>query len=97
MDLPSDTIMTITRVETMANLWEAKVYVSIVPDRASKRVLVLLSKNVFNLQQLFNKRVAMRPVPKIVFVEERVTREAAKVEGLLKEIHNNGDNCDDGL
>lgn len=86
LDLPSGTLVTITRVETLPNLQEARVYVSAVPDKEIKSALGFLKKNVFYLQQALNKRLNMRPVPKIVFVEEKSTKEAARVEKLLEEI-----------
>jgi ribosome-binding factor A len=86
VEFPENVFCTITRVETTSNLQEAKIYVSVVPDSAQKNTFAELQKHVFHLQQLLNKKFAMRPVPKIIFVPEGKTREAAKIDQLFQEI-----------
>lgn len=86
LDLPEGVFVTVTRVEALSNLQEAKVYISEFPDKKTASALRFLQKNVFYFQQLLNRRLIMRPVPKIIFVEEKATREAARVEGLLEEV-----------
>jgi len=89
IELPENIFCTITRVEISSNLQQAKVYVSVVPDKVLKQTISEFQKHVFNLQQLLNKKFAMRPVPKIIFVPEKKTREAAKIEELLEQISKN--------
>ncbi|MFH1575774.1 MAG: 30S ribosome-binding factor RbfA [Candidatus Nealsonbacteria bacterium] len=86
-DFSKNVLVTITRVETSGNLIKAKVYVSVLPEDQSKRILETLNQRIFDIQQLLNKRLRMRPIPKIAFVEENATREAGRVEELLEEIH----------
>ena len=87
IDFPEGTLVTLTRVETAANLIEAKVYVSIMPEEKAPDVLATLKKLIYFVQQKLNKRLRMRPVPRIIFVEEKAVREAGKIEELLEEIH----------
>lgn len=86
MEFGRDIFCTVTRAETLPNLQQTKIYVSVVPDAAAKKVLEELRRAVFHIQQQVNKKFSMRPVPKIVFVEEKKTREAANVEKLLDSI-----------
>ena len=73
-------LVTITRVETTRNLIDTKVYVSVLPETQSQIILETLSRRIFNIKQLLNKRLRMRPIPKIIFIEEKQTAQAGKIE-----------------
>ncbi len=79
-------LVTITRVETTRNLIDAKVYISVLPENQSQSILEALNRRIFRIQQLLNKRLRMRPIPKIAFIEEKETVQAGKIEQLLQEI-----------
>jgi len=89
VEFPKDTLVTITRVQTSSNLIQAKVYISVMPENQASRILQILNQQIFNLQQIINKRLRMRPIPKIKFVEEKETRKAEEIEKLLEEIKDN--------
>ena len=86
MDFPEKALVTLTRVDTSANLIQAKVYFSIMPENQSSTALRALQGSIYRLQQKLNKRLRMRPIPKIIFVEEKATKEAGRVEELLEKI-----------
>lgn len=86
-DFPEGVLVTLTRVDTSSNLIQSKVYVSVMPQEMARDVLEILKKLVYVLQQKLNSRLKMRPIPRIMFVEETATREAGRVEELLEEIH----------
>lgn len=86
IEFPSDVLVTITRVESSPNLIQAKVYVSVVPESRTLEVFQFLNRKIYKLQQEINKRLKMRPIPKIQFIEEKQTKEAERVEELLEEI-----------
>jgi len=87
VDFPEGVLVTITRVETSANLFQAKVYISVMPEEKLSKVLQILDKLIYFLQQRLNKRLKMRPIPRIIFMEEKATKEAGRVEEILEEIH----------
>ncbi|MFH1780641.1 MAG: 30S ribosome-binding factor RbfA [Candidatus Nealsonbacteria bacterium] len=91
-DFSKDVLVTITRVEATHNLIDAKIYISVLPESQFQRVLETLGRHIFHLQQALNKRLRMRPIPKIIFIEEKETAQAGKIEQLLQEIkdQNNG-------
>lgn len=76
-------LVTLTHVDATANLIEAKGYISVLPEDKIDHVLKLLNGGVYDIQQKINKKLNMRPIPRIKFVEDRVTAEAAKIEALL--------------
>jgi ribosome-binding factor A len=92
LDFPRDTLITLTRVETSSNLIQSKVYVSVMPERQQEKVLIFLNKKVFDFQQLLNRRLRIRPAPRIIFVKEKEIQKADKVEKILEKIIENKDN-----
>jgi len=85
-DFSPEVLVTITRVETSANLFEVKVYISVIPGEQTDRILEILNKKVYDVQQLLNKRLKMRPIPRIKFKKEEKTREAGRIEDLLEKL-----------
>lgn len=88
LEFPKDVLVTITRVETSYDLRVAIVSVSALPSSASKIVQEILKHSIYDLQQEINKRLRMRPIPKIIFREEKEVVEAAKIEEILEKIKN---------
>ena len=86
MDFPKNILVTVTRVETLANLQKTKVYISTIPENQALRILKILNKQIYFLQQELNRRLKMRPVPQIKFLEEKETVKAGRVEEILEEI-----------
>lgn len=88
IDLEKNGITTITRVESVPNLTETFVYISIIGGKKDK-IFNALQKNIYHLQKKLNKKLNMRPVPKIIFREERETEKAEKIEKILEKIKRN--------
>lgn len=80
-----ESLTTITRVETVSNLSEAFVYISVIGEN-KKQAMNILQKNIYQLQKELNKKLNMRPVPKIIFREEKETENAEKIEQILEKI-----------
>lgn len=89
VDFPKDTLVTITRVEASSDLKQAKVYTSCIPEKEGVKIFQILNKKAFIIQQKINKLLSMKIVPKIKFVEEKETKEAARIEELLEKIKGN--------
>lgn len=79
-------LVTITKVDTSPDLRQAKIKISVMPDEQTERVLRILERNIFHLQQLLNKKLTMRIVPKIIFEIDEVEIKAQQVERLLQKI-----------
>ena len=91
IEFPKGVLVTITRVETSPDLREAIVSISAMPNSANKKVQQILKYCIYDLQQEINRKLRMRPIPKIVFREEKEVVEAAKIEELLEKIKNDDD------
>jgi len=86
IEFPSNVLVTLTRTEATPDLEEIKIYISCLPDEKKKTVLQILNKNIYQLQQKLNKRLEMRPIPRICFVEEKETAEAGHIEEILEKL-----------
>jgi len=89
---PAGALVSLTQVSVSGNIQEAKVYVSVIPDDAADAVLKGLSRGVRFFQSAVNKKLKMRPVPKIIFVPDRQGRQAQNVETILENLKNKNQN-----
>jgi len=79
-------LVTILAVRTGADLEEAAVTFSVLPANQCSKILANLENRIFFLQQCLNKKLRMRPVPKIRFVLDETEGESQKVETLLEKL-----------
>ena len=86
VDFPENAYVTLTKTEASVNLRFSKIYVSAFPETKIKEVLNILDGQIYHLQQKLNKRLNMRPVPKIRFIQEKKTITAGQVENILEKI-----------
>jgi len=86
VDFPKDVLVTITRVETLPDLTQAKVYISCFPEKMTLETLKILNRNLYFLQKSINQILTMKRVPKITFIREREIEKADRIEELLEEI-----------
>lgn len=86
IEFPSGILATVTRLETSPDLKDANVWVSALPEEKIERILEILNKNIYFLQQKLNRRLKMRPLPRIKFLEEKKTSQAGRVEEILEEL-----------
>jgi ribosome-binding factor A len=86
LDVEPGILVTVTRVITNPNLFSSDVYVSVYPSSKLAVIMKKLRHSVFAIQQLLNKKLKVRPVPKIVFKYDRNPEEASEIEKLLDEV-----------
>jgi len=86
VDFPENVLVTVTRVETSPDLNQAKAYISVMPAQRSEEVLNILNRTIYFIQQKLNKKLNMRPLPRLLFSKEEKTREAGRIEEILEKI-----------
>jgi len=86
IDFPKDVLVTITRVETLPDLNESKIFISVFPENKEKEIIGSLVRKIYFLQQKINRRLKMRPLPRLLFLLEEKTAEAGKIEELLEKL-----------
>lgn len=89
-DFPPGVLVTLTRAQTSVDLNNSQVYVSVLPDGKKEWILENLNKRIYEIQQLLNRRLNMRPIPRIEFKEEEKTSEAGKIEEILARLKKKG-------
>lgn len=84
IDLPPETIVTVIGVDTSPDLHYANILISIMPSAKNGSVLSLIKKKTFKMQKAINRRLRMRPVPKLVFCI--TNQDSSRLDKLFKEI-----------
>ncbi len=79
-------LITVTRVDTSPDLNQSKVYISVMPEEKRQEAMEQLKEQIYDIQQKVNKRLNMRPVPRIRFIKEQKSKEAARVEAILEKL-----------
>ena len=85
LDLESGTLVTISNIKVSSDLSNAKIGISVIPSDSWDEVMVTLSKLRRQLQYLLNRRLNIKPMPKIEFERDFGLEKAANIERLLKE------------
>ena len=85
VELPRNVLVTITGVDTSVDVRHAKIKVSVIPKEKTEQVLKILEDNIFELQQILNKRLVLRYVPKVRFVIDKSQEKVERIEKLLKQ------------
>lgn len=85
LELKPGVFITISRVDTSSDLRYTNLFLSIFPEKEIQYVLKSLKKEIYKIQGSLNKKLKMRPLPKIVFKLDTSEIEAEKIEKLLKE------------
>jgi ribosome-binding factor A len=80
------TMITLTHVDTSANLIEAKVYISTFPEARLEEIVEILNRNIYGVQYQINRTLRMRPIPKLRFVKDKELAKVGKIEELLVKI-----------
>lgn len=85
IEFPEGLLVTLTRAAVSSDARYATVFISFWGGSV-KGVLETLEKNVYNIQQLLNKKLRMRPVPKIQFAIDDAETKRETVEKSLAEL-----------
>lgn len=88
LETPS-VFVTLTRVIVSGDLGYADVYFTTIPDEAIDAVKKKLDSSAGKFQRLLNKRLNMRPLPRIRFRRDEAEEEAIRIDRLLKELNSN--------
>ena len=87
IEFPDGLMITLTRMEVSEDKLYANAYVSSLSMRDDGvleiEILKTLKKNVYGIQQALNKKLRMRPVPKIRFFIDEAEKHRERIEKLL--------------
>lgn len=86
VDFPRNCLVTVTRVEVSKDLRHAAVWISVLPFMYTGKALEAIQKNMGPIQFAMNKRLHMRPLPRLHIKVDDTERRAAAVEAKLSDI-----------
>lgn len=86
-DLPGDTFVTISHVDTARNLQSSTVWLYISPSEMEGEVLNLLKPQMYDIQGSLNRRLRMHPLPRITFRADHGQINAQHVNDALHELN----------
>lgn len=86
LSLKPGVFVTVSKVDTTPDLRYTRVFVSIFPEKETDYALKTLEKELYQMQGKLNKKLVMKPLPKIEFRVDTTEIQADKIEKLLKEI-----------
>lgn len=78
--------VTVTKVDTTRDLRYTRVFVSIFPEKEINYASKTLQQEIFMLQKLLNKRLSMKPLPRLEFRVDMTESKADEIEKILKQI-----------
>ncbi|MEX1112332.1 MAG: ribosome-binding factor A [Candidatus Andersenbacteria bacterium] len=85
-DLPTDVLVTISKVSTTPNLKSATIWLYISPSSKEEEVLERLKPQMYELQGALNRSLEMRPLPRISLQADHGAQHAQVIEQKLAEI-----------
>ena len=83
LDLPHNVFVTVTRVSVADDAESAHVWISVFPTEKAEEVLAMITKRIGHVQQLLNKRLVMKFVPKLIFELDFAEEKVASLNALL--------------
>ena len=86
LDVERETLVTVTNVDFLYELSEAKVWLSIYPFKKAKKILEKIEKIKNNLMWLLNKKISFYRLIKLKFLIDETEEKAEKIEKILDKI-----------
>lgn len=86
LDLPQEVFITITKVETSADLKTARASVSVLPEKNQKEIFDRLKKKQKAIQKLLGTKLVMKSTPRLSLILDTAPARADRLQKLLKEI-----------
>ena len=85
-NLPNDVMVTVANVETTKNLKVATIWLSIWPEKQAGRVIKKLKKQLYGLQGSLNRKIRLRPNPRIILSVDHGAQHAENIDRRLEEL-----------
>lgn len=79
-------LVTVTRVVISPDVQHATVYISVLPPAGENAALRHILHNVWSLQKLLDKRLSMRPVPRLRFELDAESKQFTGIDGALENL-----------
>ncbi len=88
LDLEEGILVTVIKVDTTRTLEHSRIWISIYPEDRAEETLEQMNKQIYDIQQVLNKRLHMKPVPKIIFKLDKGGQAVGEVDKIVKKLYN---------
>ncbi len=88
----ADILVTVTKAETSLDLKHSKISVIVFPSDKKETALEIINKHIYQIQQILNKKLNMKYVPKLRFEIDKLESRAQRIEELLSKENLENDN-----
>ncbi len=88
VDLSKEILVTVTKADVSPDLRYADILISVLPVEKKISTIKLLNKSVYRIQQELNKKLVMKPVPRIRFKLDTTGEYVSRIDELIEKIHN---------
>ena len=88
VDFPKNSIITITKVKTSADLRYADIFISVLPDEMNIEIEKELKENIYFIQGKLNRKLFMKPLPRIRFMIDRSGEDVDRISRVIEENRN---------
>ena len=78
--------LTVTKVDTTRDLRYTRIFVSIFPEEEINYAMETLEKEIYKIQGIMNKKLHLKPLPRIEFKLDTTESKADELEKILKKI-----------
>jgi ribosome-binding factor A len=82
--LPDGILVTVLGASVSPTMEHATIFISVLPETKSKEILKKLKTDIYGFQQLLNKKLKIRTVPKIRFEIDTTEARASHIEEILQ-------------
>lgn len=79
-------LVTVMGAHVSPTLEHATILISVMPKEKSRVALRKISQQIYFIQQMLNKHLAMHPVPKIRFEIDHSEEQASRIEKILQQV-----------
>ncbi|MDD5397257.1 MAG: ribosome-binding factor A [Candidatus Moranbacteria bacterium] len=86
LSLKPGVFLTIAKVDTTRDLRYTRVSISVFPFKESDYAIKTIGKEIYSIQGALNKKLNMRPLPRLQFILDSTEEEADKIEKILLDI-----------
>lgn len=84
LSLKSGVFITIAKVDTSPDLRYTRVFISVFPEKEFGYALKTLEKELYAIQKSLNKKLQIKPLPRLEFRSDFTESKADEIEKLLK-------------
>ncbi len=85
--LPKEIVATVTDAKVSKDMRHADIWVAVYQENKEEQALAILEEGKYKIQDLLNKKVEIKYVPKISFKLDKTGERAEKIDRLLNKIN----------